>query len=35
MVCVLGMYPETSQAEDAWVSGKVTLNLRRGPGTQY
>jgi SH3 domain protein len=35
MVCILGICPETSQAEDAWVSGKVTLNLRRGPGTQY
>jgi len=22
-------------ADDAWVSGKVSLNLRRGPGTQY
>lgn len=24
-----------SAADDAWVSGKVSLNLRRGPGTQY
>lgn len=22
-------------AEDAWVSGRVSLNLRRGPGTEY
>jgi len=34
-LCLLGLGPETSHAEDAWVSGKVTLNLRRGPGTQY
>jgi SH3 domain protein len=35
VLCVLGFAPETTHAEDAWVSGKVTLNLRRGPGTQY
>jgi SH3 domain protein len=25
----------TAVADDAWVSGKVSLNLRRGPGTHY
>jgi SH3 domain protein len=35
VLCLCWIAPEYSQATDAWVSGKVTLNLRRGPGTQY
>ena len=35
VVLAIGAVAEAVRAEDAWVSGKVTLNLRRGPGTQY